>query len=220
MTDIVTPNMGLTLPTPVQTPGPTWAVELNEALTDLDQHSHQPGSGVPITEDALAIGGDLSLNDHRVTNASALRLLPKTVPQTGSIQEIGELQNVNGDLYFVDSLQRVIQLTALGEINVSANGYFFAKVVSSYPYFVVAGDKNAVLLIDTSFNRSIMLPAASAFDGGFGIKDVSGQADVHKITVVPNGSDTIDGLNSSLIMDAASGQVRLISDHSGGWSMW
>ena len=45
-----TTNMGLVLPTPGERLGPTWATDLNTALTLVDSHDHSSGKGIQINQ--------------------------------------------------------------------------------------------------------------------------------------------------------------------------
>lgn len=54
---MATPDMGLDLPVPGVTTGPTWANKLNAALTTVDSHDHSSGKGAPVhIEDIVGAG--------------------------------------------------------------------------------------------------------------------------------------------------------------------
>ena len=56
-----TTYMGLVLPTPGERLGPTWASDLNTALTKIDEHDHS-GIGRSLGVSALTIDGDLDFS--------------------------------------------------------------------------------------------------------------------------------------------------------------
>ena len=57
-----TTNMALILPTPGERLGPTWASDLNTALTTIDSHNHSPGQGAQVGVDGITIDGNLDFN--------------------------------------------------------------------------------------------------------------------------------------------------------------
>jgi len=89
--------------------------------------------------------------------------------------------------------------------------------VASSPYAMETSD--CYLGVDTSSARTINLLAASSAGAGrmVVIKDETGSANTHNITVNRAGTDTIDGATSKTI-NAAYGLLRLISTGS-GWAV-
>jgi hypothetical protein len=67
--------MNLTLPTVSQTPGPSWANQINSDLTVIDSHNHTTGNGVAITTAALDIDDDLSFGQNAALNLSSIGLV-------------------------------------------------------------------------------------------------------------------------------------------------
>jgi hypothetical protein len=49
------------------------------------------------------------------------------------------------------------------------------------------------------------------------IKDSVGLCDLNPITVTPNGTDTIEGVNGTYLINSAFGVVGFISDGIAGW---
>lgn len=74
---------------------------------------------------------------------------------------------------------------------------------------------NTILGISASADLEVRLPAASGFTDGqsFIIKDEGGNADLHTITILPTGADTIDGRNS-LVLESPHAALRLYTDGS------
>lgn len=56
----MTTPMNLTLPVVSTTPGPTWANEINDALTTIGNHNHTPGNGALVPVAGLDINANLS----------------------------------------------------------------------------------------------------------------------------------------------------------------
>lgn len=115
MADIVTPNMGLTLPTISQTVGPTYAVEINNDLSTLDGHNHTPGSGSQIPTSGLNINSDLSFNGVNATTLRSTRFSSQS-----SVLSLGTdlrcLYSVSADLYYNDGSGNNIRLTQSGGV--------------------------------------------------------------------------------------------------------
>jgi len=76
------------------------------------------------------------------------------------------------------------------------------------------------LAVDTTTGPvTINLPAAASRNGlTLIIKDVNGNAATNAITVVPNGAETVDGLNPYM-MDSDYIAVELFPKAAGGWSV-
>lgn len=83
-----TPNMNLTLPTVSQTPGPTWANQINADLSVLDAHNHNPlvNGGVAITTAALSIDADLSFGDYSAIGVGSVEFVNQ--PSTPSARRV------------------------------------------------------------------------------------------------------------------------------------
>lgn len=92
-----TPNMNLTLPVVSQTPGPTWANQINADLSVIDSHNHIPdiNGGVAITTAALDIDADVSFNQFSAIGLNTARFVNRA-----SIPSAGSLYITNGDLWY------------------------------------------------------------------------------------------------------------------------
>lgn len=76
----------------------------------------------------------------------------------------------------------------------------YTSVASNYTALVT----DRILLVDTNASRIIQLPLASAFTGyTLTVKDISGLADKNPISIVPNGADLIQGVNSTFKINGA-----------------
>ena len=108
----------MSLPVPVvgTDPGPQYAIDVNSCLTIIDQHSHLPGSGVPIVSDAISINADLAFNNNNLTSARAIRFQPQSAPIPATGADIGEIYEAGVDLYYNDGLGNQIRITQGGGI--------------------------------------------------------------------------------------------------------
>jgi hypothetical protein len=91
------------------------------------------------------------------------------------------------------------------------------STISSSPTTITDSDHKEVLLVDTSAARTINLPAASASKRVLRIKDKTGSAMTNNISVVPAGSDTIEGLNVTKLLATNWGSWTLVSDGTSAW---
>ena len=111
-----TPNMNLTLPTVSQTPGPSWASQINTAFSTIDSHSHTIGNGVAITTAALDIDDDLSFGQNAALNLSSIGL----VNQASTPSSL-RLYVTGNDLWYSYDGITPVQITTGGSI-VGATG--------------------------------------------------------------------------------------------------
>lgn len=116
-----TPNMNLVLPTASVTPGPTWAQELNDALTAVDSHDHTSGQGVAIPAAALNIDDNVDCGGNDLTNVRSVRLLSGSAALTGVLDN-GCVYEYGGDLYYNNSTGQPVQVTAGSAIAAAGTG--------------------------------------------------------------------------------------------------
>lgn len=103
------------------------------------------------------------------------------------------------------------------------------KTVADTAYTVTATDY-LVAYTSLTAGRTVTLPTSQAFMGGsaFGtdsmrqlvVKDETGNAGTSTITITPNGTETIDGVNASVTITTAYGLKRLYADGNGHWFTW
>lgn len=101
--------MNLTLPDPTVTPGPTWATELNAAVTTVDSHDHTPGKGVKVPTDGININSDLSLNSHSAVSVKTTSY--DNQPSTLAASVVSSTYVVGGDLYYNNGSGQPVQVT-------------------------------------------------------------------------------------------------------------
>jgi hypothetical protein len=119
----------------------------------------------------------------------------------------------------------VLQQTALfgGAVTGSNTGVavrFNLTNVMSTPF--TPAFSSYVLAVDTTSAKTINLPAPGAGDAGkvFLIKDASNNASVNNITVAPNGTDTIDGVNASIVLNSNNAAVHCIVVAANKWGLF
>lgn len=208
-----TDNMSLILGTVSDTLGPQWAALINAALQLVDAHDHTSGAGVPITPAALLINDAVEMDGEDLEAAGSVSLVTKGAADTA---KVGSIQQVGDDLYWVSGAGAAVKLTSGGSVVSSGSGAMTLTTPSAYPYAVTTGDAQSVIAVDTSAARTLTLPAATNAMYCI-VKDASGLAATNNITITPDGTDTLEGVNSSYTVDANRAAVGLISDGVSAW---
>ena len=209
-----TTYMSLTLPTPGERLGPTWASDLNTALTAIDAHDHA-SVGRQLGSAAIGIDADLSFTVVTSTSTTAyaatnmkylgmsLNTSPSTALPAASYPNIAFAGGTAGDLYFNDGSGNQIQLTAAGVLNasgVSAISFSASSTNISTDTTVSVGDDLSYYPVDASGTGSITITLPSAPTGGrfFIFKDISGNAATKNILIRASGtSQMVDGKKST-----------------------
>lgn len=112
--------MNLDLPVPENTTGPAWAQQLNTQLeTVVAPHDHTSGKGVQLTQDALAINGDLPLNGNDLTGVRTTRF-NSLAANPIEVDDVNALCSVGGELTYIDGQGNVVPLTSNGAIDVGS----------------------------------------------------------------------------------------------------
>lgn len=108
-------NIGDTITQPIPvvgTSGTAYATQINAFLTEVKARLE---AAIPV---GSLLVGDIDLNNNALIGASYVGLYENITPDTSAT---GSLQNINGDLYYIDSTG-AIQLTTGGTINSSGIG--------------------------------------------------------------------------------------------------
>lgn len=205
--------MDLTLPTVSATLGPEWASEVNEALETIDAHDHSDGKGPPVTPAGMDINDDLDFQNNKIESAKSLGMFSKDAADT---THLGSLQVVGGNVWFINTAGAAVQLTNGSSVVSAGSGVLTPSVISSYPYTILTSDAQAVLIIDTASARTLNLPSA-ATAMFVGVKDGVGTASTNNISVVPDGTDLIDGSNSTYTIQEDFGMKGFLSDGVSKW---
>lgn len=206
------PNMGLTIPTVTQEPGPTYAVDINASLSLIDAHNHTPGQGVQIPSSGLNINADLSFAGNNAINLRSTRFSPQgSVLATPS--DVGCVYLVGVDLYCNDGNGNNIRITQSGGL-AGTNGSIAnltapasATYVSINSTFVWQSAANVAATMDM---RNAILRNSTAGSKGLTLSPPAAMAADSTITF-PN----IPGAQSFLTMDS-SGNIAAPITYSAG----
>lgn len=208
--------MVLVLPDPEVTIGPDWANDLNTALERVDLHDHSNNFGVQVTPAGLNINTDLPFNANNATLLRSLRLVTQSAVLSSATDK-GCVYEVNGDLYYNNAAGTAVQITSGGAIVSPGSGAITSKALSSFPYTVLTSDAQKVLLVNTTAAAvTVNFPAATT-NMFFAIRDIGFNASTHNISAVPNGTDTIEGSNSTYLLNVSGASWSFISDGVSAW---
>jgi len=116
--------MLMDLPVVGGTLGPTWASDLNSALTDkVDTHDHTSGKGKQVPTAGILINGDLTFNgSFKATDVNAVGLYSNGGTFGGTI--VNTVYVVNGNLYYNNNLGQAVKVTDGATINAASIGGF------------------------------------------------------------------------------------------------
>ena len=152
--------MNLVLPTPGERLGPTWATDINTALTRIDQHDHS-SIGKSLGVAALTIDADLDFSPGTSDFATTNKKYSGFVNNVSALAAASFPASVfvaGGNLFYNNSTGSRIQLTdgsALSSTGVSAIQFAkFADTLSSSsstaPDTINASDNASYYVCDTS----------------------------------------------------------------------
>jgi hypothetical protein len=163
---MTTPNMNLTLPVVSQTPGPTWASEINADLAVIDAHNHTSGKGALVPVAGLDIDADLSLATHALTDVTKAVLLDQ-----GSVATLNAVYAVGGDLYWTNGGGTPVQITSGNAVNVGVTGNISNMVgncavlynsgLFSYVFYDALGAKASIICDSISLDQTVLNPSGA-----------------------------------------------------------
>jgi microcystin-dependent protein len=108
--------MSLPIPGVGTEPGPQYATDVDNCLTIVDAHTHNPGSGVQITPTGLNINADLSMQSNNLTLTRSIRFAAQgTTFSSGS--DLGCVYEVGVDLYYRDGNGNNVRITQNGAVS-------------------------------------------------------------------------------------------------------
>ncbi|HAT66716.1 MAG TPA: hypothetical protein DCS66_19355 [Flavobacteriaceae bacterium] len=234
-----TTYMLLTLPTPGERLGPTWASDLNTALTAIDSHDHSSNKGAQIGIAGITIDGafdfEKSATSYAALNMKYLSLKKTLTPSTSfpatSTTYQGVLINgeTDGDLFWNDANNNQIQITDGGIVNVSGVAVnkiaLSATVTSTNSLSVTETNNKSLYMINYAGTVAVTIPqigtgSTQSQDGRLYIfKDTSGAAgtSTKNITITCNVADTIDGV-ATYVISSDDGSVSLVASET--YSRW
>jgi hypothetical protein len=148
--------MGLVLPSVSVTIGPTWASNLNTALTSIDEHDHSSGKGKQVPSGGIGIDGNLSFNSYKITSLKGSNYTSESV----TTSDLRSIYSVNGDLYYNNGSGIAIKLTSGTGINIAGTGTIGGD-------YGGPGINASVVYTDSiktfTFNQAANTPAKMAF---------------------------------------------------------
>ena len=211
--------LGLDLPTVSVTLGPEWATKINDAFEVIDLHDHSSGKGVQVPTSGLNINANLDFNEYKPFDLMATQYKSQASELTGS-SNINSVYVKTGDLYYTNNSGVAVQITSGGSVVTSAGAIQTVEIQGIVGDVVIGpADTYVYLTVDTTSARQITLPLANSVASGriYIIKDISGQANTNNITLVTQGSDTIDGSSSNYIYDSDYGSFWVVGDGVDAW---
>lgn len=202
---MTTPNMNLTLPLVSQTPGPTWASQINADLTIIDAHDHI-AIGVPITTGAINIDADLSFNTHAATD------LTKAVFLDGYGGTPNSVHTASGNLYFVNGSGQSVQITTGNTVNVGGTGNI-GGIVGNAGISYVSGPNNFQFFDE--FGNTAAIDVLGITTGTVQIKTVTLDGAIGASTYTLKLPTALPVSSTSFVTCTTSGQLAYVSQSGG-----
>lgn len=212
--------LNLNLPTVSITIGPEWANKVNAAFETIDTHDHTSNKGVRIPSAGININAELDFNSNSACNLTQIKLISNSTILTGATNANSTFVT-NGNLYFTNSSGTAVQLTDGGSVVTSAGALQTVELQGVASNLTInPSDTFVFLSVDTTAARAITLPLANSVASGriYIIKDATGSANSFNITLIPQGSDTIDN-ESSYVYDSDLGSIWVIGDGVSSWKV-
>src|ERR1017187_3740460 len=218
-----TPAMSLTIPIPGLEPGPQYAVDVSNNMVTIDGHRHTgaPGDGYQVVAASLNINGDVSWQDHNITNLRSSRMINQSGVLTGTA-DVNIFYVVSGNAYYNNASGTPIALTQGSTVSPAGFTAYTVQADTSATWTILSSDVYNAL--DCSYSTTgavtVNLPTSSAVASGrfYVIKDISGNAATHNITVNVAGAsgDLIEGVGAFVINNNFGGAL-FWTDAAGKW---
>lgn len=178
----LSPNMSLPISTVAVDSGLNWELNLNAALTLLDQHTHAPGSGIQIQPSGININTDFPFNNNNATTLRSVRFQTQA-SALALVTDKGCLYESGVDLYYNDGSGNQIRITqsgsiagASGTITGLPSGTASASFASSTFVFQSATNtaanidgRNTILRNSTANSKGLTLTPPSAMAADFSL---------------------------------------------------
>lgn len=226
---VTTSYMALILPDVSVTIGPDWAAVLNDAFIRADAHTHEDGYGVRVTQNGLAITGDLSFGDAAITDAMLVSFTGQSADPALSYKPAVYSKLVGSvyELHYIDSAGNVVRLTNTGAVyggSVTANSYPTSTVALDTT--IGAGSAYSHYAVDCSVaNRTITLPRCQDVGDGrfFYISDSTGSCTSTRtitVQVTPASGNTINGPPTSIVLSRPFGCMLFVRTSTSTWQVF
>ncbi len=211
--------MGLDVPIPGTTLGPAYASDVSDALTVIDAHRHTgaPTDGLQIPSAGLLINGDLSYHSNSAQDLRCTAYTDQSAVLSGP-GDVSCLYSKGGDLYWNNAAGTPVRVTAGTVVEATGVNTVYETIEVAGDITILPADTYVFLEVDTTAARSITLPAANSVAAGrfYKVRDATGTAYAHPITIHRAGSDQIDGATSYVIRTLF-GAVEIKSNGDAGW---
>lgn len=174
--------MNLPIPVVSVDPGPDWGTNVNSSLTTIDQHDHTSGLGRPITQSAISLTGNLSINNYSLTNVTSTVFSS----QVSSLSTLDTIYVVGNELYYNDGIGNVVPITHNGNVNAGAGSITGLVSPASASYQSVGGTFVFQSNTSTPANidgASFIVRQQTASAVGITISSPSGLASPYTITL-------------------------------------
>lgn len=133
--------MDLQLPVVGQEPGPTWATDINTALTVVDGHTHTGAGnddGAQIPTAGININADLNFNSYRALGLKGALLTPQGSTPTSAAGQLHTINNSGyADLYFHSGTGGIIPIVQNGSVLANSNGFAGTYAANAQAYYNV-----------------------------------------------------------------------------------
>ncbi len=216
-------TMGLLIPIPGVDPGEEYAYLISNDLARIANHTHTGASnldGYQVPTAGININEDLSTQSNNITNLRSTRY----IDQPSSLVGVGDLDCVyfqNGDLWINNGDGVPIQITSGGLVNTtSSNNYNVLDISSNHA--INFTDTDILFSVDCRSNTvSVTLPLAADVPNGrfYFLKDTYGASETFAITLVANGTDTVDGDATYVIHDNLA-SLCVVKDTATSWLLF
>lgn len=127
MSLVISPNMNLPIPGVGTQDGPTYAQNVNAALSLIDAHDHSLGNGVQITPSGLNINATLPLNSNPLIGAAYMTLVAQSTPAP-----ILSVYVSGVDLFYRDGNGNAIPITSGGQVAAVSSGITNGSSTASF----------------------------------------------------------------------------------------
>ena len=188
MPSSTSPNMLLTVPSVLQEPGPTWAIDINGDLSQIDLHDHTTGKGVKVPSAGLNINGDVPFGGtggyYGPTNAAYYGFQPQAAPATGT-HLTSFFVDGSGNLYYRTAAGSDVAIIQGGAVPPSGTGQYngfygnyanagpavnavayYRTPNTSYEFYSPLGG-GATTPVSYALLTGLFAAKYSAFNGGF-----------------------------------------------------
>lgn len=214
-------NMNLILPVPTVRGGPTYASDINTALTVVDGHDHSDGKGAQVTPSGLDMTSDLSLKGNNLNDVRTVRLGNQLATLNG-VDDVCCPYFYAGNFWINNGSGTAVQITAGSNVvAVAGNSNAWTGTAITSNLTIVPSDTFALIQCNQSVPITISLPSAASVVNGryFIITDKIGNSQSSAITLASSGSDTINGVTGGKGLHSTYGTWIAICDGVSNWQL-